>query len=537
MLRGTVFNGQNGNIITTVNIGSLDTGTPDKGSPFFGSIPILADFDNDGQIEFCDTKLWRWNMGKSAWEQVITTYSTAPSLYAYADFGKPKSDGTFDFDTLDGIAEIVAINQDTLQDVRIYSLAGTLLMKVGLPKSNITSGGPPNIGDFDGDGLPEIGVASKDTYSVFDPRCKEKSDTCEAANTLWTSKSQDVSSGATGSSTFDFDSDGRMEVVYADECYTRIYDGATGDVLFSSFRSSYTAYENPIIADVDGDMSAEIVIGSDKISNPVTCAVVDPIHHGIRCSEDGDCYSRTCVDGYCRCKDDSECNLKYDAKENSLNQYVCTEPLAPQKSVDGKVCRASHPKGMTRTGFRVLRDRLDRWASARSIWNQHAYSVTNVNDDGSIPKTSDWKMNFLDPKLNNYRQNSQGTLEANRAPDITGRFVGNVCAKTGDHVVLGAEICNRGTKMVASLMPASFYQIKTDGEGRETRTHLCTSYTPANVPVGDCLHVTCDIPEVIEGEIILVANDDGKGGKTTIECEENNNMDRTQIESCAEIIN
>jgi hypothetical protein len=26
---------------------------------------------------------------------------------------------------------------------------------------------------------------------------------------------------------------------------------------------------------------------------------------------------------------------------------------------------------------RVLRDRLDRWASSRSLWNQHAYNITN----------------------------------------------------------------------------------------------------------------------------------------------------------------
>ena len=29
----------------------------------------------------------------------------------------------------------------------------------------------------------------------------------------------------------------------------------------------------------------------------------------------------------------------------------------------------------------MLRDQLDRWASSRNLWNQHAYSITNVDDD------------------------------------------------------------------------------------------------------------------------------------------------------------
>lgn len=33
-------------------------------------------------------------------------------------------------------------------------------------------GGPPIIGDFDADGLPEIGVADGTFLRVFDPDCK-----------------------------------------------------------------------------------------------------------------------------------------------------------------------------------------------------------------------------------------------------------------------------------------------------------------------------------------------------------------------------
>ena len=38
--------------------------------------------------------------------------------------------------------------------------------------------------------------------------------------------------------------------VYGDECFTRVYDGVTGKVLYSRFRTSCTWYENPVVADV-----------------------------------------------------------------------------------------------------------------------------------------------------------------------------------------------------------------------------------------------------------------------------------------------
>jgi len=37
---------------------------------------------------------------------------------------------------------------------------------------------------------------------------------------------------------------------------------------------------------------------------------------------------------------------------------------------------------------RVYRDTLDRWVGSRPIWNPRAYAVTNVEDNGRIPRTS-----------------------------------------------------------------------------------------------------------------------------------------------------
>ncbi len=63
------------------------------------------------------------------------------------------------------------------------------------------------------------------------------------------------------------------------------------------------------------------------------------------------------------------------------------------------------PDGTTREkGLYVFEGALGDWVRARSIWNQHSYHVTNVNDDGTIPAVE--SANWLDGSLNNFREQS-----------------------------------------------------------------------------------------------------------------------------------
>lgn len=110
-------------------------------------------------------------------------------------------------------------------------------------------GGPPTIGNFDDDPEPEIAFAGAFSYTVYN------SDGTE----LWSIFTQDRSSRATGSSLFDFDGDGRTEVLYNDEVYFRVLDGQTGKVLREEENSSGTLWEYPLVVDVDNDGQTEIV--------------------------------------------------------------------------------------------------------------------------------------------------------------------------------------------------------------------------------------------------------------------------------------
>ncbi|MFM2152333.1 MAG: hypothetical protein RL199_768 [Pseudomonadota bacterium] len=161
--------------------------------------------------------------------------------------------------TTQNAAEVAVVSKGV---VRVHDWTGGLLMNpVKLPGGG--SGGPPTIADFDGDGRAEIGVAGLGSYTVFKPG--------RPGNILWTVPTQDVSSSTTGSSVFDFDGNGRAEVVYADECFVHVYDGATGMEVFQVPNSSCTAYEMPVVADVDGDGAAELLVGANDV-----CAISCP---------------------------------------------------------------------------------------------------------------------------------------------------------------------------------------------------------------------------------------------------------------------
>jgi len=108
-----------------------------------------------------------------------------------------------------------------------------------------------NVADFDGDGLAEIGVCSQFEYRVLE------ADGASLA-ILWSMASDDWS-GSTGSSVFDFNSDGISEVVYRAENEVVILGGATGATLTSIPCQSGTRVEYPVVVDVDADGETEIL--------------------------------------------------------------------------------------------------------------------------------------------------------------------------------------------------------------------------------------------------------------------------------------
>jgi hypothetical protein len=113
-------------------------------------------------------------------------------------------------------------------------------------------GGAPNLGNFDDDDALEIGTAGGDFYVVYN----------HDGSIVWQTATKDRSSHGTGSTVFDFNGDGRVEVAYNDELKLRIYDGATGNVLFEVDNYSGTLWEYPVVANIDDSESVEIILSA-----------------------------------------------------------------------------------------------------------------------------------------------------------------------------------------------------------------------------------------------------------------------------------
>jgi CheY-like chemotaxis protein len=131
-------------------------------------------------------------------------------------------------------------------------------------------GGPPTVADFNGDQTPDIAIAGGVGYAVIDGSKVMDPLVAGVDAFLWINQTHDCSSAQTGSSVFDFDGDGSAEVVYSDEWYLRIYRGTTGEVLWQTCNTTGTLRELPVVADVDSDGHADIVVVSNDYSS-ITC--------------------------------------------------------------------------------------------------------------------------------------------------------------------------------------------------------------------------------------------------------------------------
>lgn len=319
------------------------------------------------------------------------------------------------------------------------SATGQVLWTVSIPGGGV--GGPPTIGDMDGDGLPDIGVAGAYAYSAY------RSD----GTLIWSKTSQDWSSQITGSTAFDFDGDGFSEILYADEIKFRAFDGRTGSVIYEIPNTSGTALEYPIVADVDADGHADIVVVS--------------------------------------------------------NDY------------------ASLPNAATYThGVRVYEDANNSWVATRSIWNQHAYSITNINDDLSVPRNPEpsWKSH------NTFRLNRRMDADPRAIADLTASYVrvADTGAQPGSRITV--RLGNAGSYKVPTGTPVAIYNTdpalgQPTPQALVARGSLQTTLQPGayedlvvalSQPLGQLSP---------QGTLWIVADDDGTGVYTLSDFDRANN--------------
>lgn len=276
---------------------------------------------------------------------------------------------------------------------------------------------------------------------------------------LWqNTDTRDYSSRMTGSSVFDFEGDGVAEAVYNDELNLRVYRGYDGLVLLKTCNTSATLWEYPVIVDVDADDHAEIVVMSNNYY-------------------------------FSRCQDET---------------------------VDGGVI----PGPPSHTGFKVIGDSENRWVRTRRLWNQHAYHVSNVLDDGRIPQLE--SDHWMQAGLNSFRQNIQ-TTNLLAAPNlIIGTPTGGYGQCGQGTILLRAQITNQGAAGAPAGVPVTFYLETVSGS-----TAIATTATTAVLLPG-ASHMI-EIPWTpgtgVTGpfSISVVVDDDGNGGTLLHECDTSDN--------------
>ena len=211
------------------------------------SMSYVADVDGDGLPEIITgSDVYKYASG------VLTLYARCPEFPAGKDGWNMSADMN-----LDGDIDLVFNSGQGVGVVIWTPKTNTVIDRVNTVAANSSS--CPFIGDIDG---IEVGGKKYPEFCII------------RANMLYAFKFNGTSystkwilthndgSGVTMLTLFDFNLDGVVELIYRDESTLRVFDGSGSSpaVLFSTPCYSGTTTELPIVADVTGDGSANIIV-------------------------------------------------------------------------------------------------------------------------------------------------------------------------------------------------------------------------------------------------------------------------------------
>jgi hypothetical protein len=287
---------------------------------------------------------------------------------------------------LDGTLDVIAGNT-------VYRSDGSILW------SDSHHDSAPAVGDFNLDGLPDLVRAGMGWVSVH----------LNDGTELW--KLGTSGGGSAGPPTVaDFDGDGLPEVGVADLSRYTVYD-TDGTPLWSNETSDHSSSKTgSSVFDFEGDGAAEVVYADEH-----TLWIYDGATGAVKMAQDGHA-------------------------SGTLMEY----PLIADVDNDGstEIIVASNNYTFDGwTGITVIGDEAASWAPARPIWNQYAYHITNINNDGTVPVAP--PHNWL--TWNNFRTGGTELGPSHWLPDLNS-LPADICLEEcwNDMVTLSLPVTNEG---------------------------------------------------------------------------------------------
>ncbi|BDS13970.1 M43 family zinc metalloprotease [Aureispira anguillae] len=146
------------------------------------------------------------------------------------------------------------------------------------------------------------------------------------------------------------------------------------------------------------------------------------------------------------------------SSNNCSSGTVVEYPIVADVDNDGQaeiVCHCGGtPSVVNVARITVFESNSTPWMPARSVWNQHAYAYTNINDDLTIPRVQQNHHIVGDSCiLNNFL--NQHTNTEFVVPDATVSIDTVTCDQ--DSIIITARICNLGSNVLSYQTPIAIY--------------------------------------------------------------------------------
>lgn len=527
--------------------GDVWEGTSDTGTNGQGPVSCIADMDGDGRQEIvAGSVLYRFPAAPAG--AVVQADCTGAEVGDEADWcngvlpiewdatpatgfcsiadvwGANQAVAPGPANPLDGLPEVVLVSNGS-----VYVLDGATGAVITTLAIQGTRGGPPNIDDFDGDGFPEVGTAGSTRYMVIDFQDPTVGGACDA----WPiAPSDDTTSVAS------------VNVPRTPPATACTQDADCGDI--STFACNERTQQciclhngwqrrteddssqvtGSSVFDFNGDGAAEVVYNDE-----CRFRIYDGMDGTVHMSEPSE--SRTRIEYPIIADVDNDGNAEIVFATSNESGF-CSDNLDSQYN----------------NGIEVWGDQNDFWVSARRIWNQHGYNVTNITEDGVVPLIPPQHWIATNGRTYNlYRSNPRNL---GIAPDlvITGVQMtspGGACGALTDVIDIIVQVENQGDVRGGQGAVLGLYgewtaQALTEPLYADLAMTPLTFTLPASLDPGGVTFITVqyDIannsPNAVPDSITTIIDDPAFNPPNGVEreCDENNSVITPTISGNAE---